>query len=151
MTTKHEARSTSPVPSQHGFSLIELMVVVAIIAILGMIALPQYQKFATRAKYSAALAEIAPGKAGVEVLFAEGEPGRTIQPSNIGLELSTSNCERITTELDDFNYPTRVEIICELAWSLSPDTISLVREHTGEWRCTSNIYNKSLLPEVCRA
>ena len=37
---------------QKGFGIIELMVVLGIIAILGGIALPQYNKYVTRARLS---------------------------------------------------------------------------------------------------
>ncbi|WP_421228573.1 pilin [Aeromonas enteropelogenes] len=52
---------------QSGFTLIELMIVVAIVAILAAIALPAYQTYTKRAKFSEVIAATGPAKTAVEV------------------------------------------------------------------------------------
>ena len=51
--------------NQKGFTLIELMIVVAIIGILAAIAIPAYQDYTTRAKVSEGLTAMGPVKASV--------------------------------------------------------------------------------------
>ena len=50
-----------------GFTLIELMIVVAIVAILASIALPAYQQFTKRAHFSEVIAATGPSKTAIEV------------------------------------------------------------------------------------
>ena len=57
---------------QKGFTLIELMIVVAIIAILAAIAIPQYQNYVVRAQLSRAFAELSTLKTAVEVCLNDG-------------------------------------------------------------------------------
>ena len=54
-----------------GFTLVELMIVVAIIGILAAIAIPQFAKYRQRAFNSAALSDVRNTKTNLEGYFAE--------------------------------------------------------------------------------
>jgi type IV pilus assembly protein PilE len=57
--------------TQNGFTLIELMVVVAVIGILGAIALPQYSDYVTRGKLTDATAGLANRRVQMEQYFQD--------------------------------------------------------------------------------
>ena len=52
---------------QSGFTLIELMIVIAIIGILAAIAIPQYQTYTMKAKFSEVVSAVGPYKTGFEL------------------------------------------------------------------------------------
>jgi type IV pilus assembly protein PilA len=54
---------------QSGFTLIELLIVVAIIGILAAIAVPQYQSYTKKAKFTEVVSSVAPYKLAVEACF----------------------------------------------------------------------------------
>jgi len=77
---------------QKGFTLIELMIVIAIIGILAAVAVPQYSQYTKRAKFSEVKLAVSPIKSAVELCFQRNagnplcgtvEPDPTIIQSGI--------------------------------------------------------------------
>jgi len=82
------------VKAQQGFTLIELMIVVAIIGILAAIAIPAYQDYTIRAKVSEALVASAPAKTGVsEYFLSEG----TLPADNATAGITSVNTSFVTS------------------------------------------------------
>lgn len=59
--------------AQKGFTLIELMIVVAIIGILAAIAIPQYQNYIARSQVSRVMGEASAVKTAVETCLLDGK------------------------------------------------------------------------------
>lgn len=78
--------------AQKGFTLIELMIVVAIIGILAAIAIPQYQNYVTRAKYQDGAASLESVKTATALCIQEsgGDPTACDTDADIGTTMPTS-------------------------------------------------------------
>jgi len=123
---------------QKGFTLIELMIVVAIIAILAAIALPAYQDYIARSQVTSGLADIRGGVTAFEELINRGSTG-TASPAAIGLATTTARCTTIATT-GNFNGAGQT-IACTLQGNpkVSGKKVTLARNASGAWNCSTDL------------
>ncbi|GAE53500.1 MULTISPECIES: pilin [Xanthomonas] len=77
---------------QQGFTLIELMIVIAIIAILAAIALPMYRDYVAKSQLTAALAEVSPAKTMLEAKLQEDSTYVPANAQDVGLQTTSPRC-----------------------------------------------------------
>ncbi len=121
------------------FTLIELMIVVAIIAILAAIALPAYQNYVAKSQATSGLADVRGGLVVFEERIQNFEGilgGAPSSPTDVGLPVSTARCNPIDVA-GNWNDPSGQLIRCNLAGnpSVVGKTITLTRDTNGQWPC----------------
>ncbi len=141
---------------QKGFTLIELMIVIAIVAILVALAVPAYQDYTIRAKVSECVNGAAPAKIAVSE-YLQSEGGYPADADLFGIDdTSTSEyCEAlavtaagvITITTQDTGAAT------DPAMTLSPESGGAAwaaGDGTVEWDCNLTAGETRHVPSTCR-
>ena len=151
---------------QKGFTLIELMIVIAIIGILAAIAIPQYQNYIAKSQVSRVMGETGNLKTAVEDCINNG---RTSAVINNGTPANSTTCElgatasnllgAVTTAATGFPTTTIettgvASIVGSFgqnaASTLSSSTLTWSRSTAGTWTCATTVDQK-YAPAGCTA
>ncbi|HDS0947580.1 TPA: pilin [Stenotrophomonas maltophilia] len=132
-----------------GFSLVEMMIVVAVLAVLAAIAIPNYQSHREKARITAMVSEISGGRVGLELLMLSATGTPIIDPQAVGLHASTSLCPTVRVNIVPSS--RKGFLVCEGDFFNSVDLTYLP---DGTWDCIVVTYRarprNNWAPSGCR-
>ena len=129
---------------QKGFTLIELMIVVAIIGILAAIAIPQYQNYIAKSQVSRVMSELGGIKTAVETCLLEGKDDTTCvtgaTASNLlGAAAAANGLPTIEINLGASTAAISAEFGNNAASTLHEKGLSWNRDANGTWTCGTDV------------
>ncbi|NNP77202.1 prepilin-type N-terminal cleavage/methylation domain-containing protein [Acinetobacter sp. Ac_3412] len=136
-----------------GFTLIELMIVVAIIGVLAAIALPLYQNYVARSQITSAIAELNGARTQYELVMNDGANSSAFTTDNMGFSAPDSQFCHYLVHAPDAGGVSEPALECQMhnvATVLLGKSIYLNRQANGSWRCSVSVgISNSLKPVDC--
>ena len=140
-----------------GFTLIELMIVVAIIGVIAAIAIPSYQGHVVKTQVNRALGELAAYKSPVEERVARGG---AVTNDDIGYVVSALTTGAAGTDIAVLNADGSGHLEVTMGGNAHRDVAGLVlrleRSVSGQWQCVLDpsgaaVWRDYYLPAGCAA
>ena len=137
---------------QQGFTLIELMIVVAIIGILAAVALPAYQDYTARSKMSEVVLAASGCRTSVTEIYQTNNGASLPASGAWGCEASTSSSKYVAKI--ETNEIGAVRVTSQNIAAAANGTMFLVPVVSGAaisaWLCGPGTVNQKYLPGSCR-
>lgn len=136
--------------AQKGFTLIELMIVVAIIGILAAIAIPQYQNYIAKSQVSRVMSETGSLKTVIETCILDGKTAANCELGWTNSNLLGSTAEKTGQDGLKITYPTSNTDPAKIegkfggsaALTLKDKTLTWTRSAEGAWSCGTTVEAK---------